>query len=226
MFRRHSHGRAGAAAIGHVIVDSKGTLEHRLPIVGGVAHGGAAEDRHLGGADLNGRNSDSGMRKVLRRELLMRGRKGGHGSPARTKRDDVVAKRTFELRNGRRLIAKIHRPYRIRTREWAAPFTVTGLPGEYRSRALGADGLQALLLAAQALRSWLERSGMKFSWLGGEVGHTGIPRTIADVFGLAFSRHAEELVTRESTAHVRRVMAARRRAAKRAGVGRSVSKAK
>ncbi len=152
--------------------------------------------------------------------------KGGRGSSGMTATsDDVVAKRMFKLKTGGSLIATLYRPYRIRAHEWAAPFAVKGLPEEYRSRALGADGLQALLLAAQALRNWLERSGLEFAWLGGETGYTGIPRTIADSFGLEFSKYAEQLITKELTAHVQRNMAARRKASKRA-TPRAKTKAK
>lgn len=74
--------------------------------------------------------------------------------------------------------------------------------------------MQALLIAAQALRIRLEGLGRQFTWLGGEPGDTGIQRTIPFGFGLAFSKRAEKLIEQEATTFVRARMRARR-AAKR-----------
>lgn len=146
---------------------------------------------------------------------MKRNNEDGQGRIGAEKANDVVATRTFKLRGGGSLIARFYRPIRIRAHEWAAPFVVEGLAEEYRDRALGADSLQALLLAADALRNWLEEIDVKFTWLGGEMGYTGIPRTIVDVFGLAFSKHAEQLVKAEAIRYVEGRAEERRAQAKR-----------
>jgi hypothetical protein len=104
-----------------------------------------------------------------------------------------------------------------------AGFKIDGLPEDSVGRAFGIDGLQALLLAAQALRIRMEALGVEFSWLGGEPGASGIPPAIPTAFGLAFTHRAEELISTDLVKYakspeglaVRR--AEKRRVARRAG---------
>lgn len=133
-------------------------------------------------------------------------------SPTRPKRN-VIATRTYQYEAGdRKLTATLYKPLRLRSapNDWCAEFAISGLRKEIKGRAFGIDSLQALLLAAQALRLRLEGLGVQFSWLGGEAGDSGIPRVIPNSYGLAFSERAEQLVLEEATRFVRAAMKVRR----------------
>jgi hypothetical protein len=111
----------------------------------------------------------------------------------------VLATRTFKAEGRRTLTAVLCQPIRVRARpeEWVAGFRVEGLTEECTGRSFGIDGLQALLLAAQALRLRLEGLDVRFSWAGGEPGDTGIPPAIPTSLGLAFTNMAKDLISRE-----------------------------
>ena len=116
--------------------------------------------------------------------------------------EPAIAERTYKL--GRRTLrATLHRPLRVRRWEWVAAFKVGGLDEECSGRAFGVDGLQALLLAAQALRMRMEKLALDFTWLGGEPRDTGIAPQIPTSFGLGFARRAQEVVAKELPKYVR-----------------------
>jgi uncharacterized protein DUF6968 len=80
---------------------------------------------------------------------------------------------------------------------WESPYQVVGLGGNKIECSPGEDGVQALLLAMQAVRKKLHDSGKRLSWIGGEPGDNGFPYIIPALFGPKFSRHLESLVERE-----------------------------
>jgi hypothetical protein len=117
----------------------------------------------------------------------------------------VIATRTFKAQGRRKLTAVLCRPIRVRAspEEWVAGFRIEGLAEECTGRSFGIDGLQAVLLAAQALRNRMEGLDVGFSWLGGEQGDTGIPPAIPTSLGFAFTKMAEDLISREVSKLVR-----------------------
>lgn len=127
---------------------------------------------------------------------------------ASTSRKVRVASRKYRT-NGQPIKATLYRPVRREEspRDWVAEFSIEGLPETIWGRAIGIDSLQAILLAAQALRQRLEALDVEFVWLEREPNDSGIPREIADNYGLAFSRYAEQLVVDATT----RFINARRR---------------
>lgn len=135
-------------------------------------------------------------------------------------RRSVVAKRVFDTGSGGRITVRIYKPIRIRQtpEEWAGGYSLDGLGKKQRQgRAIGSDSLQAMLLSVEAVQLELEVAGTTFSWLGGEIGASGIPSPIPVAFGLKFAKRMRQLVEREVACHVeseRRKRAVRRARAK------------
>lgn len=118
----------------------------------------------------------------------------------------VIATREYKVGKKRVLRVSLHAPVAVRKTPpmWVAAFTVEGLAEPCTGSAAGVDSLHALLLAAQEVRKCLEALPIAFSWFGGDPGDTGIPRTIASYYGLAFSRHLEQVIADETTKFVQR----------------------
>jgi hypothetical protein len=69
----------------------------------------------------------------------------------------------------------------------------------------GEDGIQALLLAIESIRTMLSKSEKRFSWIGGEPGDTGFVRFIPTFFGPSFSKRLEAIIDREVERFARRL---------------------
>jgi hypothetical protein len=83
---------------------------------------------------------------------------------------DYIAERTFELAAPhKQLIARIGRPTRHGSREWACSVHVVGLDEPEISQAYGEDSLQALLMALSMLRARISSSQERWgiSWPAG-----------------------------------------------------------
>jgi len=59
--------------------------------------------------------------------------------------------------------------------EWRCDFEIVGLDKPFRSRTLGEDGMQALLLVFPAIKAKLRDAGIPVVWLGNDPGDVGIP---------------------------------------------------
>jgi hypothetical protein len=97
----------------------------------------------------------------------------------------------------RSVLATIGQPVEVQPGEWACPFTISGLPEPLSDRALGIDGVSALLNTLQAIRHVLDEAGVPVSWEGGEPGDTGFPKLIHYAFGFAFSQRMEKNIEDE-----------------------------
>jgi hypothetical protein len=106
----------------------------------------------------------------------------------------IVAERVLERPGSKRPIrARLGTPRPSSRAAWECPYQVAGA-GDPRVRvAFGEDALQTVILACAGLRRELTRVGA--SWLG--MGAPGIPPTIPDVFGPAFTTHLESVVEKE-----------------------------
>lgn len=111
----------------------------------------------------------------------------------------IVAIRKFREVGPRHKDVKvvIGKPRKRREGEWACPYYISGVGMERIRYVYGVDAFQALLLAFQGIRISLEKTGKRFSWIGGEEGDTGLPRFVPDCFGLKFSNRLERLIDRE-----------------------------
>lgn len=89
------------------------------------------------------------------------------------------------------------RPRRASSGDWACPYHVSGLGMRGIRYGRGFDAIQALLLAIEGIRSALESSGRRLSWMGGEPGDTGFTRFVPTFFGLEFSKRLESVIDRE-----------------------------
>lgn len=126
---------------------------------------------------------------------------------------EVVASRRFQESAGKKrtIIARLGKPRWRAAGEWSCAFHISGAGLMIADRVYGVDALQALLLAAEAVRIHLEQSGITFSWCGGEPGDTGIPRFVPIGFGSEFSRLMDRVVDREIAKFVRSATKARKR---------------
>lgn len=89
------------------------------------------------------------------------------------------------------------KPRAVSEGEFVCPFQITGTGAADVQYAHGIDCLQALLMAIEGIRTSLEKSGLKFTWAGGEAGEHGIPRFVPAFFGAEFSRRIEKMIDHE-----------------------------
>lgn len=108
---------------------------------------------------------------------------------------------TTELRESepsrRRIIVSLGRPRKVADGDWVCPYRIRGLGVSKVRHAHGFDAVQALVLAIESVRVTLDRSGRRFSCLGGELGDTGFPRYVPTAFGPEFARRLSRLIDRE-----------------------------
>lgn len=67
--------------------------------------------------------------------------------------------------------------------DWVCPYRIEGLGEPLDGRTFGIDALQALQLVSSAIRSDLERSGERLTWLDSEFWQSGFPRPL-ESFGV------------------------------------------
>ena len=71
-------------------------------------------------------------------------------------------------------------------------------------RVSGADGIEALLLAVEAVRRELEPFGPRLTWTG-EPGELGLPTAVPDFLGAEFRRRVEGIVRSETERETRQL---------------------
>ena len=115
-------------------------------------------------------------------------------SASRQRIGPIIAERLLDRPGSKRPVrARLGTPRPSRRAAWECPYQVIG-GGDSRVRvALGEDALQTVILACAALRKELSR--VQASWLG--TGQTGIPPTIPDGFGPAYTAHLESVIEKE-----------------------------
>lgn len=138
-----------------------------------------------------------------------------------------VASRTFRnKKTGKPVVADVYRPRQVAEDEWTCRLVIRGLPEPCRHEVHGGDALQALSLAIEGIRYYLDQSGQPITAFGGEVGEYFIYRPLMG-FDVAMTRHLEALVQKEITKLVQAKVRARRRAkarAKQKTTGKSAAK--
>ena len=108
--------------------------------------------------------------------------------------------------------------------DWECPYQIVGLGRSRPQLAYGLDGIQALLMALEALRVTIEESGKRLTWQGGESGDNGLPRVVPTFFGLSFAHRVSKLIDQEIERFSRRQV--RKRAQRSDAVGRGVGRVK
>jgi hypothetical protein len=109
-----------------------------------------------------------------------------------------IATRELHLVPSRRPVqVELDAPERRRGGVWVCTYRVRGLGRARAGRASGSDGIEALLLAVEAVRRELEPFGQRLTWTG-EPGELGLPAPVPDFLGSAFRRRLEQLVRSET----------------------------
>jgi hypothetical protein len=86
-----------------------------------------------------------------------------------------------------------------RPQEWGCAFRISGLAQEINEFGRGIDSLQALMVAIEGVRFYIERSGEQLTWEDQELGYLGLPRRIPDTFGIEVEQHLVKMVNDEVT---------------------------
>jgi hypothetical protein len=95
------------------------------------------------------------------------------------------------------VVISLGKPRKAREIDWECPYRIR-IRGVTKVRcAHGLDGVQALILAIEAIGRELETYGGMLSWEGGEHGDTGFPRFIPNIFGLKPYKRLVRLVDRQ-----------------------------
>jgi hypothetical protein len=103
---------------------------------------------------------------------------------------DVKGKRLFAT-------ARIGRPTKLRV-DWGCKLFISNLGMKEPIVAVGVDQMQAILLAFEGVLTTLQNSGIKWRWICGEDGDTGIPRYVPMGFGRKFAEKLELMIDRET----------------------------
>jgi hypothetical protein len=109
---------------------------------------------------------------------------------------EIIGERQL-YRNGSRSkvsTVTLGKPRRRKDGDWECPFRITGLRVQY---GYGVDAIQSLTTALEGVRVMLERSGQRFSWLGGEPGYTGFDRLVTSSLGAKFNQQLNLIIDRE-----------------------------
>jgi len=110
----------------------------------------------------------------------------------------VAARELRQVGSHRVVTVKLGTPRRAARGEyWECPYQIVGLGSRQMQRANGEDGVQALLLAIESVRTALKKSGKQFSWVGGEPGDTGFTPIVPTFFGRRFAKRLELMIERE-----------------------------
>jgi hypothetical protein len=138
----------------------------------------------------------------------------------------VFARRT--LNEGRRneVTISLSAPQEVGFDEWLCAYEMKGPSRPRRfDGAYGIDAVQAVELALNAVRIWLERSGRTYEWLLQDTTDGGFPQSMPSAFGPEFRKaisavvdnalNARSIVQRHWATIRKNERAARRRAARR-----------
>ena len=116
-----------------------------------------------------------------------------------------VATRQLQLiPSGRPVALELEAPEQRRPGAWTCAYRVRGLGRVRAGRVGGADAIEALLLALEALRRELEPFGHRLTWTG-EPGELGLPTAVPDFLGAEFRRRVERMVRAETERETRQL---------------------
>lgn len=109
----------------------------------------------------------------------------------------LVAERLLTRNDGRSVAVRIGKPRKVAPDEWECPYHVSGLGMRRVAVARGIDAVQALILAIESTRIFLEQRIDRLSWPFGEAGDLGFPRLVPSALGISFARRINEMIDRE-----------------------------
>jgi hypothetical protein len=110
----------------------------------------------------------------------------------------IVTRKLRELApDGKTVLVRIGKPHKVSDAEWECAFHISDMGMNDIQFGHGIDGFQALLQAIEGSRVFLERSGKRFSWAGGEEGDSGIPRYVPMFYGKDFTEHLYKVIDSE-----------------------------
>ena len=118
----------------------------------------------------------------------------------------IATRRLALIPSGRPVLVELDAPSQRRGGEWVCAYRIRGLGRTRAGRSHGADSLQALQLAIEAVRRELEPFGSRLTW-SGEAGELGLPALVPDYFGGEFRRRMERLIQLETEQEARRLKA-------------------
>ena len=122
----------------------------------------------------------------------------------------IIATRELQAEgSGRKRMVTIWQPQRLNELDWVCAYRVTGM--RRPKRAIGGDAVQALIDALMGIRSALNETPGRYTWLGGNPGEHGIPQIVPDGFGPRWDAHIERVIDRELTKFVEAELRRRRR---------------
>jgi hypothetical protein len=101
--------------------------------------------------------------------------------------------------DGKTVIVRIGKPRKVSDAEWECAFHISNIGMNEIQFGHGMDGVQALIQAIEGSRVFLEKSGKRFLWEGGEEGETGIPRYVPMFYGKGFAEHLHKMIDSEMT---------------------------
>jgi hypothetical protein len=119
-------------------------------------------------------------------------------------RPPVATRQLHLIPSGRPVVLELDAPEQRRPGPWTCVYRVRGLGRTRSARVGGADAIEALLLALEALRRELEPFGPRLRWTG-EPGELGLPTAVPDFLGPEFRRRVERLVREETERETRQL---------------------
>jgi hypothetical protein len=110
-----------------------------------------------------------------------------------------IAERALVDDTGKQLKAAVGIPEKVSKLEWRCPYRLSrGRAGEIRY-AHGVDSIQALILALGSIRLAIDKLEIAVKWdIAAEMGDSGFPIFIQQIFGLEFTRSLERMVSTET----------------------------
>lgn len=120
----------------------------------------------------------------------------------------VIAERSLQRRDSprRMVVVSLGKPRRTKgSQDWECPFQLRGLGARRVEYAYGADGFQALTMALEGIRYFLDRSRVPLVWKGVLEDGTGFQRVIPLLPEPGDTRRLERLVDREARLRLERL---------------------
>ena len=120
----------------------------------------------------------------------------------------VIAERSLHRCDspGRIVVVSLGRPRKPRgSPDWECPFQIRGLGSRRVECAYGVDAFQALTMALEGIRYFLDRSPVVLAWTGVREDTTGFQRVIPLLPEPGGTRRLERLVDREAKLRLERL---------------------
>ena len=135
----------------------------------------------------------------------------------------VIAERRLHRRDSprRTVVVSLGKPRRTKaTQDWECPFQIRGSGMRRVEYGRGIDAFQALTMALEGIRYFLDRSRMPLAWTG-VIGDTGFQRVIPLLPEPGGTRRMERLVDREMRLRLKELKRRHARRRRRVEVSRS-----